>query len=405
VTAALRRSWSLAAMLACLSMLGVFSIDLYLPAFPAIGSELHASPLALQQTLSVYLVTYAFMMLWHGALSDALGRRPVVLAGLVIYAIATLGCAIAGNIESLWLSRGLQGVSAGSGLVVGRAIARDCFHGAEAQRLMSQITLVFSLAPALAPVIGGLLLNAFGWRAIFWVLFGVVVALLGWCAARLHETLPAGARQTLRPRALWHNYRRVLGRPAFLLLALVPTLNFAAFFVYIAVAPRFLMDLLGVSTFGFGWLFLPMIAGVVIGAFASGRLAGCWSPVRTVQLGYVIAFSAVVLNIAICTLLAPRPAWNVLPIMLFTVGSSMIMPSVTRLTLDLFPTMRGLTSSLQGFAQFALAAVNAASIAPLLGHSLLTLALGMGAFTIGGYACWAAYRRLAESDDKFTSQG
>ena len=129
-----RRSWRLAALLASLAMLGPFAVDMYLPAFPAIAADLRTQPIALQQTLSVYMFAYAFMMLWHGALSDALGRRPVVLAGLGIFALGTLGCAIAGNIESLWLSRALQGLSAGTGLVVGRAIIRDRFHGPEAQK-------------------------------------------------------------------------------------------------------------------------------------------------------------------------------------------------------------------------------------------------------------------------------
>src|SRR6185295_10529961 len=110
-----------------------------------------------QQTLSVYLFAFAFMMLWHGALSDALGRRPVVIGSLIVYAIGTLGCAIAGNVESLWLFRALQGLSSGAGVVVGRAIVRDRFQGPEAQRLMSQVTLVFGIAPAVAPVLGGIL--------------------------------------------------------------------------------------------------------------------------------------------------------------------------------------------------------------------------------------------------------
>ena len=134
------------------------------------GRNSDAPQLAVQQTLSVYLFTYAFMMLWHGALADALGRRPVVIASLALYAITTLGCAIAGNIETLWLFRALQGVCAGAGLVVGRAVIRDRFHGAEAQRLMARITLVFGIAPAIAPVLGGVLLNTLGWRSIFWTL-------------------------------------------------------------------------------------------------------------------------------------------------------------------------------------------------------------------------------------------
>ncbi|MGH8712629.1 MAG: MFS transporter, partial [Casimicrobiaceae bacterium] len=174
MTATHVRTWSLATLLAALAMLGPFSIDAYLPAFHDIGREFDVPPIAVQQTLSVYLFAYAFMMLWHGALADALGRRPVVLANLGLYALATLGCAIAGNIETLWLFRALQGICAGAGIVIGRAIIRDRFHGAEAQRLMSQITMVFGIAPAIAPVLGGVLLNLSGWRAIFWVLLALV---------------------------------------------------------------------------------------------------------------------------------------------------------------------------------------------------------------------------------------
>lgn len=387
------RSWSLAALLASLSMLGTFSVDVYLPAFPTIARELDASPLQLQQTLSTYMIAYAFMMLWHGSLSDALGRRPVVLAGLIVYAIGTLGCAIAGNIESLWLFRTIQGLSAGSGLVVGRAIIRDRFHGVEAQRLMSQITLVFGIAPALAPVVGGSVLNLLGWRAIFWVLFVVVVAMLWWTAARLPESLPASHRQPLRPGPLWHNYRSVLTRVDFLLLAIMTACNFAAFFTYIAAAPAFLMDRLGVTTLGFAWLFIPMITGVMLGAYISGRLAGRRSPWRTIQLGYTIIFAAVIVNLVVSFLLSPQPVWNVAPIFIFTIGSSIVFPSVTLLLLDLFPTMRGLASSLQGFVQFALGAIDAAVIAPLLAQSLQSLALGMAGFALASVAAWRAFRR------------
>ena len=138
--AAPARTWSLAALIGALAMLGPFAIDMYLPAFAAIGRDLDAAPLAVQQTLSIYLAAFAFMMLWHGALADALGRRPVVLAALSVYALASLGAAIAGNVESLWLFRALQGLSAGAGMVVGRAVIRDRFHGAEAQRLRRERT-------------------------------------------------------------------------------------------------------------------------------------------------------------------------------------------------------------------------------------------------------------------------
>jgi DHA1 family bicyclomycin/chloramphenicol resistance-like MFS transporter len=390
-----RRSWGFAAMLASLSMLGPFAVDMYLPAFPAIGAEFGVTPIALQQTLSVYMIAYAFMMLWHGALSDALGRRPVVLAGLAIFALGTLGCAIAGNIQSLWLSRVLQGLSAGAGLVVGRAIIRDRFHGPEAQRMMSQTTLVFGLGPALAPIIGGALLNLTGWRSIFWAMFAWTVLMIAVCARALPETHPPASRHPLRPRALWRNYRNVLGRPAFSYLAFLLGFNFCAFFLYIAAAPAFLVDRLGVSTWAFAWLFVPMIAGIMIGAFLSGRIAGRISPVRTIRIGYAVLGAACVTNLAISYLVSPHVAMNVLPIFIYTIGSSLIMPSVTLLLLDLFPTMRGMTSSLQGFVQFALGAVVAGSIAPLLASALTSLAWGMAAFTVASFALWLVYHRAA----------
>jgi DHA1 family bicyclomycin/chloramphenicol resistance-like MFS transporter len=390
-----RRSWGFAALMASLSMLGPFAVDMYLPAFPAIGGEFGVPPIALQQTLSVYMIAYAFMMLWHGALSDALGRRPVVLAGLAVFALGTLGCAIAGNIESLWLSRVLQGLSAGTGLVVGRAIIRDRFHGAEAQRMMSQVTLVFGLGPALAPIVGGALLNLTGWRSIFWAMFAWTVVMMALCVRVLPETHPAASRHPLRPGALWRNYRHVLGRPAFSFLAFLLAFNFCAFFIYIAAAPTFLVDRLGVSTWGFAWLFVPMIAGIMIGAYLSGRIAGRISPLRTIRIGYSVLAFAVLMNLAVSYFLAPRVEWNVLPIFVYTIGSSLIMPSVTLLLLDLSPTMRGMTSSLQGFVQFALGAVVAGSIAPLLASALVALAWGMAAFTGASFALWLLYQRHA----------
>jgi MFS transporter, DHA1 family, multidrug resistance protein len=392
-----RHALGFAGLIAALAMIGPFSIDLYLPAFPAIAHEFSASAIAMQQTLSAYLFAYAFMMLWHGALSDALGRRPIIIAGLSIYAFATLGCAIAGNIETLWLFRAAQGLCAGTGLVVGRAIIRDRFHGAEAQRLMAQVTLIFSIAPAVAPIIGGALLNTLGWRAIFWALLLWVLAVLFWSAKSLPETLAVSHRQRLRPHALWRNYTTVLAKPEFMLLSLIPTLNFAAIFIYIAAAPAFLVNLLGVSTWGFAWLFVPMISGIVAGATLSGRMAGRHSPQRTIRLGYAFIATGAVANLLICQFAPPFVAWNVAPIMIYAMGSSLVAPSVMLSLLDLFPTMRGLASSLQGFVQFSVAGVVAGTIAPLLARSLGALAWGMAALSVASFTSWLIYQRHART--------
>jgi DHA1 family bicyclomycin/chloramphenicol resistance-like MFS transporter len=333
-------TWAFAALLASLSMLGPFAVDMYLPAFAAISGEFDVSAIAVQQTLSAYLFAYAFMMLWHGSLSDALGRRPIILGGLVVYGIASLGCAIAGNIESLWLFRTLQGLAAGSGLVVGRAMIRDRYEGPAAQRLMSQITLFFGIAPAVAPVIGGAVLNISGWRAIFWVMLLLTFALLMWAWKALPETLPRAHRQMLRPRQLWKNYRAVLLKPEFLLLASIPTLNFAGFFIYIASAPVFL-EKLGVSTWGFAWLFVPMIAGIMAGATISGRVAGRLSAKQTATIGYGFLFAGALLSLLVAAFVVPSVPWHVLPIAVFTLGSSLL---TERDTANARPVSRGARS-------------------------------------------------------------
>ncbi|MDR2016801.1 MAG: multidrug effflux MFS transporter [Burkholderiales bacterium] len=378
-------------LLAALVMIGPFSIDMYLPAFTAIEASFGVSPTALQQTLSIYLIAYAVMMLWHGALADAWGRRPMILTSLAIYAVATLGCAIAGNIETLWLFRALQGVSAGVGLVIGRTVVRDVFHGVAAQKVMTRITQIFSVAPAIAPVVGGLLIGMGSWRFVFWGLLILVVLLLVWCYRMLPETLPPEARQSLHLGPLYRNYRTVILRPEFILLALTPALNFAGFFIYIAGAPSFLVKLLGVSEQGFAWLFVPMILGVVIGATLAGKLAGRISPERIIVLGYFCMGAASALNIGVCLFLPANIIWNVLPVMLYTTGSSMVAPNAFLFLLAIFPTLRGLTSSLQGFLQFSLIALISALLVPLIDTSLITLAFGMMAFTTVGGILWVIY--------------
>ncbi|MBS0344709.1 MAG: MFS transporter, partial [Proteobacteria bacterium] len=143
--------WALAVLLAVLGMLGPFSIDTYIPAFSGIARSIGASPVEMQQTLSAYLFGFAFMNLFHGALSDSFGRRPVVLSGIAVFTLASLGCALSQTIGQLVLFRALQGMAAGAGIVVSRAVIRDMFPPAEAQRVMSQVTIYFGIAPAIAP--------------------------------------------------------------------------------------------------------------------------------------------------------------------------------------------------------------------------------------------------------------
>ncbi|RZL29068.1 MAG: Bcr/CflA family efflux MFS transporter, partial [Rubrivivax sp.] len=169
--------WALSVLLACLAMVGPFSIDTYLPAFAGIGAALDATPVQMQQTLSAYLFGFAAANLFHGALSDCFGRRPVVLIGLAVFTAASVGCALAGSVGQLVFWRTVQGMSAGAGIVVSRAIIRDMFPPADAQRIMSQVTLFFGIAPAIAPMVGGFLFVHADWHSIFWFLTFVGSAL------------------------------------------------------------------------------------------------------------------------------------------------------------------------------------------------------------------------------------
>lgn len=369
------------------TMLGPFSISTYMPFFPELAAGLNATPLQIQQSLSVYLAAFSIMMLFHGPLSDAFGRRPVILVGLLTYTIASVGAALATSIEPLLLFRVLQGLSAGAGSVAGRAIIRDRLEGHEAQRLLSHVTMVFSLAPAFAPVIGGWLHNIFPWPSVF--LFLALLGLIQLTAsyAYLPETLPREKRESLHPIGLLKRYGAVTRHWHFWLLSLAISGNFAGFFLYIASAPAFILEYLQLDADQFGWLFIPAMSGVMLGSYLSGRLAKPFGSRMTVRFGYGTMLVAALLNLAVNGWLPPAVPWVIAPVVLYTTGMALAMPSITLLTLDLFQTMRGLVSSLQGFIQTMFLTLVSGVVAPLLSGTGANLAAGMlGFLALGGIA-------------------
>ncbi len=383
----------IAILLAALAALGPFSIDTYLPSFVDIGTSLHATPIEVQQTLTAYMLSFAIMALWHGALSDALGRRRVVLVSLALFGLASVGCAFATRIEHLWVMRALQGMSAGAGIVISRAIVRDLFDGPAAQRLMSHISMMFAIAPAIAPVIGGRLQHLFGWRSVFIFMVLMTVSLWLACWRLLPETLPQERRQPLHPAYLAKSYWSVLTSPVFLLACGGLAFNFGGFFIYVLSAPVFLMQHLGVAETGFLWLFGPGMFGLLVGSWLSGRLAGKLSLRQTILRGYLLMASAALLNVLINLWLPPGLPWSVLPIPIYTLGMSLAMPCLTLLSLDPFPAQRGLASSCQMFLQSIFNGLVAGVLAPLLWGSTQTLAFGMaGLMLLGAAAAWMHLR-------------
>ena len=385
--------WALAILLAVLGMLGPFSIDTYIPAFSAIAKSLGATPVQMQQTLSAYLFGFAFMNLFHGALSDSFGRRPVILWGLVLFTLASLGCALSQSVGQLIFFRALQGLSCGAGVVVSRAVVRDMFPPSEAQKVMSQITIFFGVAPALAPVIGGVLSEYLGWHSVFWFLVGVGVVLWGINVRLLPETLHARDRQPFQVGNLMRGYWQLLSDPRFMLLALASGVPFNGLFLYVLSAPAFLGDVLQLRPTQFFWFFILSIAGIMAGSWLSGRMAGKVRPKNQIMQGFRIMLAVSILNIVANAIFEPSAWWSLWPVMVFAFGWALMVPVVTLLVLDLHPERRGMASSLQAVVGSTSNGIVAGAVAPLVMHSATGLAVTSTAFMTVGLLAWLWLRR------------
>jgi len=366
--------WAFSILLALLGMLGPFSIDTYLPAFSGISQSLGATPVEMQQTLSAYLFGFAFMALFHGSISDSLGRRPVVLWGLAAFTAASVGCALSQTIGQLIFFRAMQGLCTGAGIVVARAVIRDVYPPSQAQKVMSQVTIFFGAAPAIAPLIGGWLLIHANWHGIFWFLAAVGLAL--WVAnfMLLPETLPPSGRQDFHVKNLMAGYWKLGSDPRFLLLALASGIPFNGMFLYVLSAPVFLGEHLGLLPQEFFWFFILTISGIMGGAFLSGRVAGKISPKRQIRNGFVVMLIIGVLNLLANLLFAAHVSWALFPIAIFAFGWALMMPVVTLLVLDLHPDRRGMASSLQMFVGSSANGIVAGVISPMVMHSPVGLA-------------------------------
>ena len=385
--------WAFAILLALLGMLGPFSIDTYLPAFSGIAQSLDASAVQMQQTLSAYLFGFAFMSLFHGAISDSFGRRPVVLWGLTVFTLASVGCALSQSIGQLIFFRAVQGLSTGAGIVVSRAVIRDMFPPSQAQKVMSQVTIFFGVAPAIAPMVGGWLLVHTSWQAIFWFLSGVGVVL--WVAnyRLLPETLHLTQRQHFNVKNLLAGYWQLGSDPRFVLLALASGVPFNGMFLYVLSAPVFLGEHLGLQPQQFFWFFILTISGIMGGALVSGRVAGKQTPKRQIRNGFAIMLGIGVLNLVANGLFKAHVSWALFPIAIFAFGWALMVPVVTLLVLDLHPERRGMASSLQMFVGSTANGMVAGVIAPLVMHSTVGLATASLLMMSLGLCSWVYIRR------------
>ncbi len=373
----------LSVVLASLAALAPFAIDTYLPAFTALETDLAAQPVALQQSLTFYLLPYAIMTLWHGAISDSIGRITTIKWGLGIFVLASIGCALAKDVQTLWFFRALQGLSGGAGNVVARAMVRDLFEGPQAQRVMATVQMLFGIAPAVAPIIGGFLLGIH-WQAIF-IFLALYAALALFAAVKyLPETMPPEKRMPLSAKQVVKDYRILFSDAEYFRLVFSISANFAGFFLYVLASPVFLVKHLGLTEQQFGYMFIPTVCGMMLGSYFAKRAAGVYSRQQVVQWAYAWMSITVIGNIIACYFLT-NSVWLILPIALFNVGMALAMPVLSIAALDRHPKIRGTAASGQAFCQMLLSSLSAGLIAPLLWSSPLGLALGMAAYSIIGW--------------------
>ena len=293
--------------------------------------------------------------------------------------------------------RTLQGFAASGGLIAGRAMIRDAHDAASAHRAMSQVTLLFALAPAIAPLLGAWQHDHFGWRSVFWFLclFGVLLIAM---TAVIRETLPVAQRQSVRPRIVARVYVRTLQHRQFPLMVLSLGFAFAGLFLFIAGAPTVIYDFLGLGTDDFGVQFIPMVAGLMLGAFLSGRLTQRVSPVRIVSIGFGVLAVGVVLNLLQVALFDASVLFTVGPLVIYAFGTAMIMPAITILALDCFPHHRGTAASMQGFFQMAINAAVAGVAVPALHTQRHHFVIGQALFLSLALVLWYVATRRQATD-------
>ncbi|OOZ39225.1 Bcr/CflA family drug resistance efflux transporter [Solemya pervernicosa gill symbiont] len=380
-----------------LAMLAPFTIDTYLPSFPSIASEFGASDLQLQQTLSLYLLAFAVSTLIYGPLSDGFGRRGVVLLALLVYVASSVGAALVVDIDQLIVMRILQGLSASAGLVVGRAMVRDLYHGHEAHRVMAMVMMLFAIAPAVAPLVGGLLQSWLGWRSVFLflALLGALVTLLFYLGIR--ETLPRDKRHSIHPLKVGRLYLNAFVSPRFMGLTIAFSLMFGGFFLYVAGAPVVIFEHLGLKSNDFWLLFIPLVSGMAVGSMLSRRMAGRIAPEWMLAAGFLIMVVAGLLNVAQSLWLETTPLTVIAPLTLYTFGVALVIPILTVMGLDCFPKNRGMASAMQGFLQMSYGALVAGALVPLFAHALTSLAMAMLLQCVVATLIWLAVESFTEA--------
>ena len=349
-------SFPVAVLLTGLVAFGPLSTDMYLPSLPAMKADLATDVASVQATLSVFLLGMAVSHLLYGPLSDRFGRRPVLMGGVFVYAAAGVACVFAPSIGFLVVARGMQAVGAASGMVLGRAVVRD-IHGRErAAQVLAYMGTAMGAAPMIAPVFGGYLASAFGWRSIFVVLmaFGMVILFAIW--AGLGETNRWRDPTAMAPRRIARNYWALLSRRDYVGYVGTIACVYSGLFSFISASSFVLVEFVGIPAEWFGYCFGTVVLGYMLGTFVSGRI--------TRHLGIPVMVLAGTAICAVAGLILTAFAWLgwvhvtaiVAPMFLYMIGVGWVMPNATAGAIGPFPEKAGAAAALLGFLEMTSAA-------------------------------------------------
>jgi DHA1 family bicyclomycin/chloramphenicol resistance-like MFS transporter len=350
----------LLAMLAGLVALGPLSIDMYMPALPAMMRAFDSDISSMHLTVSAYLIGFSVFHLLCGPLADRFGRKPVLLGGTLIFMAASVGCSFSTTVEELLTFRFAQGLGACVGPTLARTITRDIFGPNRAARALSLIAMLMALAPAVAPILGGVMLLALPWPSIFvfLALYGGLITVL--TQRYLPESMPA--KQSLHPGSILRNYAQLLRDPLYLTVTLVGSLSYAAMITYLASSSFVYIEMFGVPPQLYGVIFLTTVLGYMVGSAASARLSGSRDSVFLILIGSALGMGAT-LAMWIATELYPDNIFTIIvPITFFTTALGLVLPHAMATALKPFAHIAGTASALLGFIQMSLSAATSALV-------------------------------------------
>jgi MFS transporter, DHA1 family, multidrug resistance protein len=393
-------TFALTTLLAALSAIGPLTTDMYLPSLPDIARQLNASTAQAQFTISAYLIGFAVGQIFYGPVSDRHGRKPILIAAMALYCIASLACSLSTSIEMLIVARALQALGGSGGIVLARAIVRDIYSGARAGRELSLIASVMALAPVLAPIAGGFLQTWFGWRAVFFTLVVAGVAGVGIVWAALPETLKSRAAEPLSMTSILRSYRLVARNPAYLAYLGITAASYAGLFVWISAAAFVLQDLYRLSPSDFGIAFALGSVGYMVGSALAARVVVAFGLDGMLGIGAATcAAGGIAMVLAVACGFSSSLAL-VFPMAVYLAGLGMVLPQGIAGALTPFPERAGAASSLFGFVQQSVAALCGAVVGWLLGESAWPLAIGVAAMGCVTLVLWLTTQGIRRAAPK-----